>query len=79
MKVLFFAQLSQATGAREIELSVATPLDGRRLWELLKEQYPGLDDVRVPLRIARDGEFVAWEAELRNEHEVAFIPPVSGG
>jgi molybdopterin converting factor subunit 1 len=79
MKVLLFAQLSQAAGVREIELPVSAPLNGQALWEQLQQQYPALAGISVPLRIARDHEFVAWDTELKDHHEVAFIPPVSGG
>jgi molybdopterin converting factor small subunit len=30
-------------------------------------------------RLARDCEYVPWDSLLENHHEVALIPPVSGG
>ncbi|MDE3069066.1 MAG: molybdopterin converting factor subunit 1 [Verrucomicrobiota bacterium] len=78
MRVLFFAQLKDATGCDAIELAPA-PRDGEQLWSTLLKKFPALAAQRATVRLARNWEYAAPEATFREEDEVALIPPVSGG
>jgi molybdopterin converting factor subunit 1 len=78
MKVLFFAQLREVTGAREIVMESAE-VDAEGLWCVLLSRWPALAPLRSQVRLARNGVY-AGEAEVfRPGDEVALIPPVSGG
>lgn len=79
MKILFFAQLVQATGKAELELAIDQPISGDELWRRLSRDYPALGAFKSHTRLARDCEYVPWDSLLENHHEVALIPPVSGG
>jgi molybdopterin converting factor subunit 1 len=79
MKILFFAQLRQASGFSELEFHLTEPVTAKNLWDRLQETLPKLKEVRLPLKIARNQELVAWDTLLNPEDEVAFLPPVSGG
>jgi molybdopterin synthase catalytic subunit/molybdopterin synthase sulfur carrier subunit len=78
MKILFFAQLREATGVAVAEID-AHGVDSLSLWAILLERWPALDAHRANTRLARNGAY-AGEADIFGAgDEVALIPPVSGG
>jgi molybdopterin converting factor subunit 1 len=79
MRVLFFAQLKDATGCSDMELVLTSPLKGEQLWTKLLEKFPGLRAHRGNVRLARNWEYAGAETQFTNTDEVALIPPVSGG
>jgi molybdopterin converting factor subunit 1 len=78
MRVLFFAQLKDVTGCESLELATV-PLDTEQLWAGLLKRFPGLAAHRANVRLARNWEYAAPDAQFTNADEVALIPPVSGG
>ena len=48
-------------------------------WAALAELHPGLQPHRPFVRAARNGAYAAWDAQLQDGDQVAFLPPVSGG
>ena len=77
VNVLYFASLRDA--ARTAGESVVTDAaDLRALYDELQARHQ-LPFPARQLRVAVDGEFAQWEAPLREDSDVAFIPPVSGG
>ena len=79
MRILFFAQLKDATRCDLIDLPVAAPLDTEQLWAELLKKFPALATHRASVRLAKNCEYVSADAQFGNEDEVALIPPVSGG
>lgn len=79
MRVLFFAQLKDATGCSECDLAVAEPLSEEAFWRELERRFPGLERHRAVVRLACNGEYAAAGTQLTDGDEVALIPPVSGG
>jgi len=79
MRVLFFAQLQDATGCPNTELAVAEPLTLEQLWLILLEIFPELHAYRPNVRLACNWEYAGPETFFSDEDEVALIPPVSGG
>jgi len=79
MRVLFFAQLKDVTGCDSTELAAATSLNGEQLWAELLKQFPKLAAYRANVRLARNWEYAAPDAQFSNADEVALLPPVSGG
>jgi molybdopterin converting factor subunit 1 len=79
MRVLFFAQLKDATRCDSIELALAPPQTAERLWEELLKKFPALAAHRANVRLARNWEYAAPDAQFTNTDEIALIPPVSGG
>jgi molybdopterin converting factor subunit 1 len=79
MRVLFFAQLKDATGCNAVELSPPSPLNNAQLWTALIEKFPALAAHRPNVRLARNWEYAAPDAIFDDNDEVALIPPVSGG
>lgn len=79
MRILFFAQLKDATGRSEIEWPDANSLTVDQLWERLLREFPALAGHRPCVRLARNGAYVTDEELFQLGDEVALIPPVSGG
>ncbi len=79
MRILFFAQLKDATRCDLIDLPVAAPLDTEQLWAELLKKFPALAAHRASVRLAKNCEYIGADAQFGNDDEVALIPPVSGG
>lgn len=79
MRVLFFAQLKDATGCDSIELASAPSLSVEQLWAELLKKFPALATHRKSVRLACNSEYAAPGARFTDADEVALIPPVSGG
>jgi molybdopterin converting factor subunit 1 len=77
MRVLFFAQLKDATGCDSAE--IATPPNVEQLWAELLKQFPKLAAHRANVRLAKNWEYAGPDARFADADEVALIPPVSGG
>ena len=74
--VLYFAGLRDAAGVASEPVDAVGELGA--LYESLRARH-GFALARERLRVAVDGEFVAWNEAVRAGSEIAFIPPVSGG
>jgi len=77
IRVLFFAHLRERCGVREIVLELPA---GARVEEArteLRHRYEGL--AGEPLRVAVNQVYVDNTHPLRENDELALIPPVSGG
>ncbi len=79
MRVLFFAQLKDATGCDSVEIAPASPLNAEQLWAELLKKFPKLAAYRSSVRLAKNCEYAAPNAIFAADDEVAMIPPVSGG
>jgi len=79
MRILFFAQLKDATGCDSAELNVTSPLSTEQFWTELLKQFPKLAAHRVSVRLACNQEYAMPNARFSDGDEVALIPPVSGG
>jgi len=79
MRILFFAQLKDATGCDSTELKAASPLSAEQLWAELLKQFPKLALHRASVRLARNQEYAVAGTQFADKDEVALIPPVSGG
>ena len=74
--VLYFASLRDATGVASE--SLPQPASLAALYEELRARHR-LPLARERLRVAMNGAFCAWDAQVPEGAEIAFIPPVSGG
>ena len=79
MKILFFAQLKDATGRGEVEWLGVDSLNSDQLWERLLHEFPKLEGHRSCVRLARNGAYASADEQFEPGDEVALIPPVSGG
>jgi molybdopterin converting factor subunit 1 len=79
MRVLFFAQLKDATGCEFVELSPPPPANAEQLWKILIGKFPALAQHQNNVRLARNWEYADAQAVFSGNDELALIPPVSGG
>jgi molybdopterin synthase catalytic subunit len=79
MRVLFFAQLKDATGCDSVELAPGVPLNVEQLWATLLAIFPALAAHRASVRLARNLEYANAQTLFSQNDEAALIPPVSGG
>lgn len=79
MRILFFAQIKDATGCDSVELTPAAPMNAEQLWKELLKQFPEIAAHRANVRLARNWEYAAPDERFAAADEIALIPPVSGG
>lgn len=79
VRVLFFAQLKDATKCDFFDFAVPSPIGIEPFWAELLKKFPALAGHRSSVRLARNCEYTAGDAQFSDNDEVALIPPVSGG
>lgn len=79
VRVLLFAQMASAAGARSLDWEVSAPQSSDAFWEWLLAGNPGLGAWRGACQLARNGEYLAAGEVIQAGDELAVIPPVSGG
>ena len=79
IKLRFFASLRERLGRSEDSCEVPEGATVRTVWETLKHEQPTLVEVERSLAFAVAQEYVDGDHPLRDNDELAFIPPVSGG
>jgi molybdopterin converting factor subunit 1 len=78
-RVLLFAALREAAGAREVTVELPAPADVAALRRALAATYPRLAPLLAAAAAAVNEEYVPADHPLADGDIVALIPPVSGG
>lgn len=79
VKLLFFATLRDRLGQKSLEIEIPEGMNVRQLKEFLAERYPVLQESMKSVLVSMNREFAFDETPLRQDAEIAFFPPVSGG
>ena len=79
IKVKFFAMLRERVGSGEITKEIREGSTVGELWADLKQEYPKLAPVEMRLLYAVNQNYVNADYVLKEQDEVVFVPPVSGG
>ncbi|MBK9171005.1 MAG: molybdenum cofactor biosynthesis protein MoaE [Bryobacterales bacterium] len=79
IQVLFFGMLKDIAGRSGDSVELAEGAVAGDLFDQYAARFPGLGELAGSIVLARNEEFVARDAALREGDEVAFLPPVSGG
>jgi molybdopterin synthase catalytic subunit len=74
-----FATLRERARAAELEREFPDGITVAEIWKALKGEFPALAGHRDSVGFAVNQEYVEGDYRPRNDDEVAFIPPVSGG
>jgi molybdopterin converting factor subunit 1 len=77
--VRLFGSLREATGAKELAVSLAAGARVEVLFTLLARDHAAFEKLGAKLRVAVNQNVVGFEHALADGDEVAFLPPVSGG
>ena len=79
VQVRFFASLVERAGGSRESVEIEPSTDVQALWQMLIERHPSLAEVGFRPLVACDCVYADWDRVLDGVHEVAFLPPVSGG
>jgi len=79
VKLLFFAMYRELVGEKEREVELREGSTVKDLLRRMEEEYPKLHRLHDAVMIAVNTEYVTTETTLKENDQVAFIPPVSGG
>ena len=79
VKVRLFAGLKELAGGPEVVAELKAGATVRDLEEQLGRDYPRLKPLLASLAFAVDEEYKTRDYTLRDNDEVALIPPISGG
>jgi MoaD family protein len=79
VRALFYAQLRDLIGSREINVDLAEGATVRDLLEQIYAQQPKLRPHDKSILIGADVEFVDRNYKLKEGEEISIMPPVQGG
>lgn len=79
VNVCLFARAREAYGRAQDVVDLPADATPAECFALLTQRSPALAALRPSLLVAVNEQYVAWDGDLRQGDEVAFIPPVSGG
>jgi molybdopterin synthase sulfur carrier subunit len=79
VKVRLFASLREAASRSESRLDLLDGATAEDAWRALVGQLPALAARRPSLAVAVNRTYASFQTELRDDDEVVFLPPVSGG
>jgi molybdopterin converting factor subunit 1 len=79
LRLKFFATLRERARTSEFDREFPEGTTVGEIWNSLKREFPALDGHRDSVGFAVNQEYVESDYRPRNDDEVAFIPPVSGG
>lgn len=77
--VKMFGPLKDIVQKDEMLLDVPPPHTGDAAFDLLAGQLPALQQWRKSVRLAVNLEYVSFDHVVKENDEISFIPPVSGG
>ena len=79
LKVLLFASLRDAVGARSLELELLPGATVAEMKSKLIADHPALARWQETVKVAVNREYAADDDLIPAQAEIALIPPVSGG
>jgi len=79
VRVKFFAILRERAGTAEVVKEIADGSSVADLWRELQKDYGKLDVPGIRMLYAVNQNYVGVDQALKDQDEVVFIPPVSGG
>jgi len=78
IKVTYYGQFRDITGLNEEEMETKDGVTVVELRDQVREKYPRIAEKREIL-VAINNSFAPLERVVKQDDEVAFFPPVSGG
>src|SRR5579862_3864064 len=79
VRVLYMGMLREIAGRERELVEVSESSRVSDLFAQLQQRVPRLQDFKGAIAVAVNYEYAAADAELREDDEVALLPPVSGG
>lgn len=75
IKVLYFASLKERVGHADAELPSSEPVSARQIWQQLNPDLAMPEGVLVAVNM----EYAGLDTLVKDDDELAFFPPVTGG
>ena len=79
IRVKFFAILRERAGTSMVTKELPDGATVAELWQELQKDYAKLNVPGIRLLYAVNQSYVSLDYALKDQDEVVFIPPVSGG
>jgi molybdopterin converting factor subunit 1 len=79
VKVLYFANVKEVAGTREEEFIISNQARSDLLLRRIQEVHPGIKDLLKSITISVNCKVILEDILLKDEDEVALLPPVTGG
>lgn len=79
VQVKFFAQLRDAVGAGDLQVTVSDHATVKDVWQSLVATHPELARFESSISSAVNAAYARMHTKVNAGDEVAFLPPVSGG
>jgi molybdopterin converting factor subunit 1 len=79
VRILLFAQLSEAIGSKSIDLDLPERATVGELLHSLSKEHPSIAALDHAIAVAIDERYVARDTVIHPGQMIALIPPVSGG
>ena len=77
VKILYFAQISEALGFSEEEFQIPDNMGSEALVDKLKVKYPELNNLTFAVSVNQS--IVQADTRLEEGFEIALLPPFAGG
>jgi molybdopterin converting factor small subunit len=77
--VLAFARARELLGEGVSGLDLPGGSTIQDVWNALVKRQPELEQLAASIRVARNGRIAAFTDALRENDEIALLPPVGGG
>jgi molybdopterin converting factor subunit 1 len=79
VNIRLFARLREIAGSSELRRELPGGATAETAWDVLTREFPPLAEHRRAVSCAVNEEYARWTTALKDDDEVAFLPPVSGG
>jgi molybdopterin converting factor small subunit len=79
VSIKYFSVLSEITGKRQEKLAIRKGDSLEDLFISIQERFPGIEKYRPHIRAAVNQNYEEFEFKPKENDEIVFITPVSGG
>jgi len=79
VSIKYFSVLSDITGKRQETLSIHEGDTLKQILAGISDRFPGIEKYRPHIRVAVNQNYEQFDYKPKDQDEIVFITPVSGG